>query len=132
MHEVSLMSNLLAIVDHAAAQERGGPVRVIHLKVGEMAGVNIDALQFAFDCLSRGTSAEGGRLEFERVPLVARCRRCGARSNPKECVFTCGACGSDDLDILSGREMEVDYILVGDDDGRAGGVEPREGEQGIA
>lgn len=124
MHEVSLMKNLLAIVEQAALGEGGEPVRVIHLKIGEMTGVNSDALQFAFECLSRGTAAEGGRLEFERVPLRLRCRSCAALSAPKECIFTCDACGSAEIEILTGREMEVDYILVGEDDRGVGGTKP--------
>lgn len=114
MHEVSLMVNLLAIVERAARDEGGGPVRVIHMKIGEMAGVSIEALQFAFESLSGGTVAGGGTLECERVPLSVRCTRCGAISSPKEFVFTCGVCGASEIELLTGREMEVDYILVGE------------------
>jgi len=115
MHEASLMKNLLAIVEQAAHDEGGGPVRVVHLRLGAMAGVNADALRFAFDVMSPGTAAEGGRLEIEDVPLRVRCRKCGAESLPRDFVFACGSCGSVELDICSGREMAVDYILVGDE-----------------
>lgn len=116
MHEVSLMSNLLGIVDRVACAEHQGPVRVIHLKIGEMSGVNPDALRFAFEVLSRGTTSEGGSLEIERVPVTVRCARCGAETAPVDLVFRCGSCGSGEIEVLTGREMEVDYILVGDDD----------------
>lgn len=115
MHEVSLMKNLLETVERAACAEGGGPVKVIHLRIGEMSGVNIDALAFAFDVLKKGTVAEGGELEFERVPLEAKCRACGARFHPDGFVFLCGDCSSGDLEITSGREMQVDYILLDDD-----------------
>ncbi len=120
MHEASLMSDLLAIVDRAARTEGGGPVRVVHLRIGEMAGVSEDALRFAFEVMSKGTAAEGAELEVEKVRLRARCAACGAHSNPADFVFRCPACGSGDIEILAGREMEVDYILVGDP---AGGPE---------
>jgi len=115
MHEVSLMKNLLMTVEAARDREGGGPVQVIHLRIGEMSGVSTDALSFAFEVLSKGTAAEGGRLEFERVPLRARCRECGIEFHPDEFVFRCAACGSPELDILAGREMEVDYILLDDE-----------------
>lgn len=115
MHEVSLMENMLVMVERAACAEGGGPVKVIHLRIGEMSGVNIDALSFAFDVLKKGTIAEGGRLEFEKVQLEARCRSCGARFHPDGFVFLCGSCSSGDLEITSGREMQVDYILLDDD-----------------
>lgn len=108
------MKNLLAIVDRAARDEGGGPVRVVHLRIGEMAGVSEDALRFAFDVMAKGTAAEGASLGVEKVPLQIRCMGCGADSNPADFVFLCPACGSRDIEIVGGREMEVDYILVGD------------------
>jgi hydrogenase nickel incorporation protein HypA/HybF len=114
MHEVSLMRNLLAVVERAADGEGARPVRSIHLRIGEMAGVSADALLFAFDVLSRGTVAEGGTLEYEIVPLAARCRTCGAGFCPAEYSFACPSCGSGDTEITAGREMEIDYICVDD------------------
>lgn len=109
------MKNLLRTVEAASAREGGGPVKVIHLRIGEMSGVNIDALSFAFEVLSKGTAAEGGRLEFESVPLLACCRECSAEFHPDEFVFRCEKCGSPELEIRAGREMEVDYILLDDE-----------------
>jgi len=116
VHEVSLMTNLLEIVERIAGKEGAESIKVIHLRIGEMAGVNIDALSFAFDVLSKGTKTEGGKLEFERVPLRIRCKECGLESRPKGLIFYCDRCSSPDIEILSGREMEVDYILLDDED----------------
>jgi hydrogenase nickel incorporation protein HypA/HybF len=115
MHEVSLMKNLLRTVEGVAAREGRKPVQMIHLRIGEMSGVSIEALSFAFEVLSKGTPAEGGRLEFERVPLRALCRECGHEFHPEEFVFRCMKCGSPELEILGGREMEIDYILIDDE-----------------
>jgi hydrogenase nickel incorporation protein HypA/HybF len=116
LHEVSLMRNLLNIVGRAAAAEGAGSVSVIHLRIGEMSGVSTEALNFAFQVLSEGTVAEGGRLEFEKVPFEIKCKRCGNKAKLKEFVFHCDRCGSREIEIVSGREMEVDYILTGEDD----------------
>ncbi len=120
MHEVSLMTNLLDIVERAAAAECGGPVSVIHLKIGELSGVNPDAMRFAFEVLSRGTASEGASLVIERVPVRVRCSRCGAEASPEDLVFRCASCACEEIEILTGREMEVDYIEVGDDRGSCG------------
>lgn len=116
MHEASLMKDLLSIVDRTVCDGGMGPVRVVHLKIGEMAGVSADALQFAFDVMAAETAAAHAALEIERVPLSMQCRTCGARSSGGDFVFVCAACGSPEMEILAGREMEVDYILVGDDE----------------
>jgi hydrogenase nickel incorporation protein HypA/HybF len=122
MHEVSLMTNLLDIVERTAAAECRGPVRLIHLKIGEMSGVNPEAMRFAFEVLSRGTAAEGATLEIERVPVRVRCSGCGAETSPRDLVFRCAECGCGEIEILTGREMEVDYILVGEDEAEACGA----------
>jgi len=121
MHEVSLMKNLLGVVAGAAGREGGGPVRTIHLRIGELSGVNEDALRFAFDVLSRGTIAEGGTLECEIIPLAARCRECGAEFHPRDLVFLCPSCGGADIEVITGREMEVDYICIDDGTERVAG-----------
>lgn len=115
MHETALMRNLLDIVERAA-RENGSPrVRTVHLRIGEMAGVNAEAMRFAFEVLSPGTAAEGATLACETVPLRIRCRRCGAQQRPRDFAFACGSCGSTEIEILGGREMEVDYIETDDD-----------------
>jgi hydrogenase nickel incorporation protein HypA/HybF len=118
MHEVSLMRNLLDIVARAAENEGGGTVSTIHVRLGELSGVNEAALRFAFDVLSRGTVAEGGTLECETVPFEARCRSCGAEFHPPELTFFCPSCDSPEIDVKQGREMEVDYICMDDESDR--------------
>jgi hydrogenase nickel incorporation protein HypA/HybF len=127
MHEISLMENLLEIVGDAARKENGGKVTVIHLRIGEMSAVNTDALNFAFEVLSKGTVAEGGRLECERVPLEMRCSVCGATSRPEDFVFRCPRCGATEVVLNAGREMEIDYILMDDDNNEAAGRDERNG-----
>lgn len=116
MHEVSLMQNLLDVVAETARREGAGRVDLIHLKIGEMAGVSADALGFAFEILSKGTPAEGGRLEFETVPLQARCSSCGERFRPEDLVFRCPGCGGSEIELTAGREMEIDYILLDEEE----------------
>jgi hydrogenase nickel incorporation protein HypA/HybF len=112
MHEVSLMKGLLDVVTATAEREGADRIDLIHLRIGEMSGVNIDSLRFAFGILSKGTPAENGRLEFEEVPLSGRCGDCGNDFHPNDMVFKCPSCGSVSIEIRTGREMEVDYILL--------------------
>jgi hydrogenase nickel incorporation protein HypA/HybF len=114
------MANLLTTVSSAAEREGGGSVRKIHLRIGELSGVSVEALQFAFEVLSRDTICDGGVLECDIVPLRARCGDCGEEFHPEELVFRCCACGSAGIEIVTGREMEVDYIEVDDGEGRCG------------
>ncbi len=108
------MQNLIEVVKSAAEAEGGGKVKAVHLKIGRMSGVNAESLRFAFDILSEGTAIEGGRLEIEMIPLKIHCGGCSGDFNPQQFTMTCPSCGSRDMAIVSGREMEVDYILLED------------------
>ncbi|MFO7915075.1 MAG: hydrogenase maturation nickel metallochaperone HypA [Candidatus Krumholzibacteriales bacterium] len=118
MHEVSLMQNVISVVTETAERQGGGRVSSIHLKIGKMAGVNIDSLRFAFDIISKGTVAEDGRLEVEHVPLKLSCGGCGKEFSPDQFSLICPYCGGKNIDIVSGREMQVDYIMMEDEEER--------------
>ncbi len=107
MHEASIALNLIEAVEQRLESESHGRVEAIHVRVGELAGVSTEALEFAFQCLSAGTPLAGARLVFEAVPLTVTCDACG-RTNPVEdLVFRCPACGSEKTRVASGRELEV-------------------------
>ncbi len=55
-------------------------------------------------------------LAIEETPVVARCKDCDARWTIAEAVFTCQACGSGALEILSGRELDIVSIEIAQED----------------
>jgi len=116
MHEAGIALNLIEAVLKRLAGEpvdrvppgAGLPrVAAIHVRVGELAGVSTDALDFAFECLSARTPLAGARLVFDPVPLTVRCEACGQTTAVEDLVFRCAACGSERTRIASGRELEV-------------------------
>lgn len=116
MHELSIASSLLDVVLDAALRGGGGRIASIRLVIGRLAGVEEDALSFGFEALSRGTAAEGARVEVVARPFRIRCRACGdeAADDP---FAPCPACGAAGFDVLEGRELRVESIDV-DGDGR--------------
>lgn len=66
MHEVSLIYEVLVQVEQAAQEEVVGRVSIIKLKIGENMMVMPEALQFAFDTLRKGATAEA-ELQWEMV-----------------------------------------------------------------
>ncbi len=114
MHEAGIAGDLIRTAERQLLREPHGPVRRLLVRIGELAGVNPDALDFAFECLSPGTAVEGARLEIERVPLTVACEGCGRTTPVVDYVFRCGACGADGVRIASGRELEFVSIDVDD------------------
>ena len=115
MHEAGIAQNLIEAVQRRLASEPGARVAAIHVRVGELAGVSTDALDFAFECLSASTPLAGARLVFDPVPLVVACDACGQQSPVEDLVFRCGVCGSERTRIVSGRELEVRTLELEDE-----------------
>jgi hydrogenase nickel incorporation protein HypA/HybF len=107
MHEAGIALNLIDAVQQRLAAEPAARVAVIHVRVGELAGVSTDALDFAFECLAATTPLAGARLVFDLVPLTLLCDACGQSSPVEDLVFRCGVCGSERTRVASGRELEV-------------------------
>ena len=106
MHEASIALNLIEAVEQRL-ESQPGHVAAIHVRVGELAGVSTEALDFAFQCLSAGTPLAGARLVFDVIPLTMVCGACGRTSPVEDLVFRCPACGSESTRVSTGRELEV-------------------------
>jgi hydrogenase nickel incorporation protein HypA/HybF len=114
MHEAGIAEYLVQTAEHHLQRVPHGPVRTLLVRIGELAGVNPDSLDFAFECLSQGTELQGARLEIERVPLTVDCDACGRRTPVADYVFRCAGCGADAVRVATGRELE--FVSIDTDD----------------
>ena len=114
MHELSIAENIIAIVDESLSSCGGGKLRIIRIKVGELAGVVPDSLEFCFSALTKGTPMEQAKLEIERTAVVARCEVCGVDFAVDKFVFRCPHCNSPASEIVSGNELRVVSVEVED------------------
>lgn len=109
MHEFSIAS---AVVATAAKHAEGRRVTVVALRVGALRQVVPEALEFAFAIVTRETVCEGARLDWEVVPLRVRCTPCAREAELERPPFRCPACGSGDVTVVAGEELEVESIEV--------------------
>jgi hydrogenase nickel incorporation protein HypA/HybF len=109
MHELSVASAVLNTVLKHADKRR---VSVVALRVGRMRQVIPDSLRFYWDIVARDTVCQDATLELDEIQTTLRCRDCRRRWWPQIPAFRCPQCGSADVDIEAGEELEVDYIEV--------------------
>jgi hydrogenase nickel incorporation protein HypA/HybF len=109
MHELSIAQSVVAAVCERAA---GRPVRSVRLRVGALTAVLPEAMLFCFDLAVEGTVAEGARLDLERRPAAGLCRSCGAGFAPADLILLC-PCGSADVEVTAGRELQIVSMEVG-------------------
>lgn len=111
MHEYSIVQALLDQVEAVAARNGGGTVHHLYVKLGDLAGVDPDLLQTAYDTFRAGTGCDGAPLTIERVPARWACPRCDLSLTGA--VLRCSSCdeparlAAGDEILLRRIEMEV-------------------------
>lgn len=112
MHELGLTKDLVDLVTAKAVEAGAKRVVSIRLVVGAISGVEADAVSFCFEVVSKGTIAEGARLDIDRVPLTLACKTCRAKTEVEDVLTVCGKCGSTDVEIVAGREFTIKSMEV--------------------
>lgn len=115
MHEMAVTQSLLDIVTGEAEKAGAKQVSAVNLVIGEMSGLVDDSVQFYFDFLTKGTVAEGARLNFRRVAARMKCRACQAEFSPEPDEWVCPQCGQWQAEVTAGKEFYIDSIEVDDD-----------------
>jgi hydrogenase nickel incorporation protein HypA/HybF len=108
VHELGLAQEIVDVVSETVGTDR---VARVVLEVGALALVLPDALRFCFDLATADTPLEGAELEIVETPGRARCRDCGGDVALTRPFGRC-ACGSSDLDWLSGEELRIKTVEV--------------------
>lgn len=111
MHELGIMQSALAAVLDQARTHQAARVNRIVLRIGRLAGVDPEALAFAFDVVAKDTLASGATLEIDAVPGRARCAHCSEVFQVDAgWIFACPRCSRLSGDLTQGRELELSRI----------------------
>jgi hydrogenase nickel incorporation protein HypA/HybF len=119
MHELSLVTSIVETVTETLAalpdSSRGSRVLEVRLRVGALASVIPESLEFCWGIVSEGTALEGSRLVVNMLPVVVHCESCGQDAELEGVQsFRCPRCGEPCSDMRQGRELEIDSIEIDD------------------
>ena len=112
MHELGIAASILECVQKEADRRPGARITKVGVKIGELAGVDRDALQFGFEVLVKDTEWEPLALELEYVPRVQRCPKCEREFRMTEFDPRCPFCGEISTECISGEELDIAYMEV--------------------
>ncbi len=115
MHEASIAQDLIELMLHACEGQGVRRIRTATLQLGELSGVEPQALLFAFEVISRGSLAEGCELVIERPDLRIQCPVCGHQGDLDRELMGCPQCGQTPVRVLQGRELRLVSIDVEDE-----------------
>ncbi|MFD7919302.1 hydrogenase maturation nickel metallochaperone HypA [Streptomyces sp. NPDC059740] len=110
MHEMSIAVAVVEQVEEAAVAAGADSVASVALRVGELAGVVADSLHFCFELACAGTRLAGAELTVETVPGRARCGRGHEWAVGMPPTLVCPRCGGSDVELLAGRELQIDRV----------------------
>ena len=112
MHELSIMSYMLEVVEEQAREVGASKVLAINLVMGERSSVIDDSLLFYFDMLTPGTVAEGARINIRRTSMRFHCNTCNDDYSPAGADFCCPHCGTVGQVTDDGSELLIESIEV--------------------
>ena len=119
MHELSIVTSIVETVTESLNAYPGARVLEVRLRVGALASVIPESLEFCYGIASEGTPLEGSRLVVNLLPVVVHCAACGQDAELEGVQsFRCPRCGEPCSEMRQGRELEIDSIEIEDGEGK--------------
>ena len=113
MHELSIISSVVDTVTESLAAYPGARVKEVRLRVGALASVVEDSLQFCYGIATEGTALEGSKLVVKVLPVRMHCVPCGQDVELEGLQsFRCPRCDEPCSDLRQGRELEIESFEI--------------------
>jgi hydrogenase nickel incorporation protein HypA/HybF len=113
MHELSILVEVVRIVEEMAEEQKIDKIAAIVLQIGELSSVVprflVDYMPYVVDEKPRFADT---KLEIETIPGMAMCQKCKTVFNIIENEGYCPNCKSFDKDLLSGQEFFIKEVVV--------------------
>jgi hydrogenase nickel incorporation protein HypA/HybF len=121
MHEMGIANSILDGVAAELRRRPGNRAVKVGVRIGELAGVDPDALTFAFEALTLETPLAGLVLDVDYRAPRGHCRDCGGEFEVRNFELLCPGCGRVNAECISGDEIEFAYLEVEEDEPCAAG-----------
>jgi len=113
VHELSIAASIVDAVTDTASHYPGARVREVKLRIGALASVIEDSLQFCWEISVAGTPLEGSKLVVNVLPVIVNCGACGKQGQLASLQsFRCPYCDEPAGDVRQGRELEIESIEI--------------------
>ena len=109
MHELSITRSVVAIVSERAAGQR---VTRVRLEIGRLSAIMPDAIRFCFDICAADTPLAGAALQIDEIAGMGCCDDCGAEVPLNVMVGRCPRCGTANLRLIAGNELNIKEMEV--------------------
>lgn len=118
MHELSLLVEVVKIVENLVVEQKIDKLEAIRLQVGELSSVIPMFLKDYFPVVTLDKPYfKDTKLEIEMLPGEAKCVDCGEVFNVVKTKGYCPKCNSFEKEVLCGKEFAIKELVVREDVG---------------
>jgi hydrogenase nickel incorporation protein HypA/HybF len=111
VHEIGIASSILECVAAETQRHPGTRVLAVGVRIGELSSVDKDALDFAFQAMTRDTEWEHLKLEVEWCPRRQKCLACAEEfAVPSDLDLVCPRCSANHSTCIGGTELDIAYL----------------------
>ncbi len=116
MHELSLLVEVVKIVDDLVVENKIKKLKAIVLQVGEVSSVVPSFMEEYFPVVTLDKPFfKDTKLEIEMIPGEAKCLDCSEVFNIVKTKGYCPKCNSFEKEVLRGREFLIKELVVYDE-----------------
>lgn len=112
MHELSIAKSILDTMAAVAVLAPGERYAGVSLRVGEVSGVEPEALRFGLEVLARDRGWAALDFRIERTPLQRRCGACRLEFAVDVHGARCPRCRQPRTTLVGGDELEIASVEV--------------------
>lgn len=112
MHEFSIALSIVDISEEEVAKANTVFVEKIELEIGELAGIEIDALNFVWDAAVKNTVLEKAKKSIRIIKGISECIDCSTQFPANRLFSQCPSCKSMLTNVVSGKELKIKKIVM--------------------
>ncbi|MCF8237636.1 MAG: hydrogenase maturation nickel metallochaperone HypA [Saprospiraceae bacterium] len=112
MHELSIAMSIVDIAREAVEKAGAQAVEHIELEIGQLAGIELQALEFAWSEAVRGSVLAHATKSINHISGEARCMECNTAFPIQAAYDRCPSCTSLFIEVVHGKELRVHALTV--------------------
>lgn len=112
MHEMSIVVSIVDIAEDEAKKNNANKISKIELDIGTVSGIELDALNFAFDSIKEETMLKNAEIKINIIKAKSKCEDCNYEFKTEDVYTLCPKCNSYKTNISEGKEMRVKSISI--------------------
>lgn len=112
MHELSIVMSIVETAEEKVKEHQAHSVESIDLVIGDLAGIDKHALDFAWDAAVKNTVLQQATRNIIHIPARARCMDCDCEFAIKEVYDVCPLCGEPLIQIIQGKELQIKSMIL--------------------